>query len=301
MHAGYTSYRGRFAPTPSGPLHLGSLLTALASWLQARRRGGQWLLRFDDLDALRCPPGTESQILAQLAAHGLEWDAEPVRQRSRSEIYRAALEDLKQRDLVYACGCTRRALKARAMPQDDIYDGHCRHLALPLAHHALRLRTGPGRICMIDAGRGTICRDLETGIGDFVVWRSDGVPGYQLASVIDDRDMGITEIVRGADLLHSSLRQCHLFERLRLPVPRFRHLPVLVDREGRKLSKQNHAQALDGNTASSNLWRCLRWLGQTPPSELRGAPVQTLLDWARTHWNEAAMPAAAELQLEPHA
>ncbi|HEY0974131.1 MAG TPA: tRNA glutamyl-Q(34) synthetase GluQRS [Solimonas sp.] len=304
MTAPAAAYRGRFAPTPSGPLHLGSLLTALASWLQARHHDGVWLLRIDDLDAARCPPGTDGLILRQLEAHGLTWDEPPLYQSRRHDAYADALDQLRRQATLYACDCTRRALKARLAtgPDDSIYDGHCRERALAATPgHALRLRVDAGTITLDDAGLGPCRRDLQTDIGDFVVARGDGIPGYQLASVIDDRDLRIGEIVRGADLLGSSIRQRYLFDRMDWPAPAFRHLPVLTGADGRKLSKQNHAAPLADDPAgiADSLWRCLNWLNQVPPPELRRAGVDTLLGWARLHWNAATIPRVQALALEP--
>lgn len=293
-------YRGRFAPTPSGPLHLGSLLTALASWLQARAHGGTWLLRFDDLDGPRCPPGAADTILGQLEAHGLFWDETPIYQHHRIDRYREALQGLAANHQLYACSCTRKAIKHRATPGPDdlVYDGHCREAGLAAARHAHRLRVRPGILTMQDPWQGDQLRNLQTEIGDFIVARSDGVPGYQLASVMDDHDAGITEVVRGSDLMGSSLRQLYLFQELGFPAPNFRHLPVLTDVEGRKLSKQNHATPLNLGSAAINLWHCLTWLGQDPPASPRNASAAELLDWARAHWNEARLPRALTISLE---
>lgn len=287
-----TQYRGRFAPTPSGPLHLGSLLTALASWLQARSQNGIWLLRIDDLDAARCPPQADAAILAQLDAHGLHWDATPLYQSSRQDQYRCALDELDGSAQLYACDCTRKALKLRlrAGPDDLVYDGFCRTRGLPRRDATLRIRLHEGRVAFSDPWCGDQSRDLSPDMGDFVVARNDGIIGYQLASVVDDRDMRITEVVRGADLIGSSLRQQYLFEHLQLPAPNFRHLPLLVSADRRKLSKQNHAAALDLHHAVDNLWRCLNWLGQTPPQALQTATVPELLAWAIAHWNEKHVP-----------
>lgn len=285
-------YRGRFAPTPSGHLHLGSLLTALASWLQARRHNGGWLLRIDDLDTARCPPGMDSIILRQLEAHGLYWDETPRYQSQHSERYRTALQVLAQVATLYACNCTRKALKQRLRPGPDdlVYDGHCRERRLPHAGHALRLQLEAGELCLPDRWHGEQHRELQTDVGDFVVARLDGTPGYQLASVIDDHDMRITEVVRGADLIGSSIRQRHLFDVLQLPAPAFRHLPLLIATDGRKLSKQNHAPAVASGRAARNLWQCLEYLGQSPPASLGMASVATVLQWAQAHWQETAIP-----------
>jgi glutamyl-Q tRNA(Asp) synthetase len=290
-------YRGRFAPTPSGPLHLGSLLTALASWLQARRHHGQWLLRIDDLDSARCPAGTDQLILRQLEAHGLVWDGAPLYQGRRLDRYRAALAPLSTE--LYACRCTRKELKQRLQNngEDPVYDGHCRFRNIARDGHALRLAVPAQRIEIEDAWQGRLSRRLETEIGDFVLVRADGVAGYQLASVVDDHDTGITEVVRGADLIPSSLRQHHLFARLGWQPPRFRHLPVLVEDDGRKLSKQNHAQPLRSEDAPRNLYRCLAWLGHAPPVALEHAATGEVLAWAKANWDPSRVPGAPTLTI----
>ncbi len=294
-------YRGRFAPTPSGPLHLGSLLTALAGWLQARAVGGEWLLRIDDLDRPRCVPGADTVILQQLEAHGLQWHGQPRYQSQHLDEYRNALNQLIDQGALYGCRCTRATLQQSALPGPDdlIYPGTCRSLQLPLDHHALRLRIGSGMLCLDDAWQGMVSRDLANEIGDFTLRRSDGVIGYQLACVVDEREQGITEVVRGADLLGSSLRQQHLALRLGLTPPRYRHVPVLLEADGRKLSKQNHVPALDAAQASCNLWRCLQWLQQQPPQELRHGSSANLLEWALTNWEPEKVPALRSLQVEP--
>lgn len=253
-------YRGRFAPTPSGPLHLGSLLTALASWLDARAQGGTWLLRIDDLDAPRCPPGADGTILDQLERHGLHWDEIPRRQSAHVEAYAAAHAGLARNGLVYGCRCTRAVLAAESLqgPDGAVYCGRCRDAALPTDGLATRLRVPEGRIELGDPVQGLLVRDAGSGIGDFVLRRSDGVIGYQLACVVDEHAQGITHVLRGADLIGSSLRQRLLQQGLGLPSPVYAHLPVLLATDGRKLSKQNGAAALDPRTPGTNIERCLR-------------------------------------------
>ncbi|TAJ52892.1 MAG: tRNA glutamyl-Q(34) synthetase GluQRS [Nevskiaceae bacterium] len=284
------AYRGRFAPTPSGPLHLGSLLTALASWLRARQAGGGWLLRIDDLDQARCPPGAREMIFRQLEAHGLYWDGTPRIQSEHLQEYAAALEQLRAQGGVYPCSCTRArlAIESRPGPDGPVYSGRCR--ASPTdsaATNAFRWRVPGGRVVLDDPVQGQLWRDAESEIGDFVLRRSDGIYGYQLACVVDEQAQGITEVVRGADLIGSSLRQLLLLHALSLPVPAYVHLPVLATPDGRKLSKQNGAAALDERSASRNLLLCLRALGQEPPAALRGAATQEILDWALRHWSLA--------------
>lgn len=285
-------YRGRFAPTPSGPLHLGSLLTALASWLDARVAGGDWLLRIDDLDAPRCPPGAADLILRQLESHGLHWDETPRRQSEHVEAYEQAYEQLRQSQRVYACGCTRATLAAESRPGPDgpVYSGRCRETATARTGPSTssRLRLAPQRTELDDPVQGLLVRNVATEIGDFVLRRADGLIGYQLACVIDEAAQGITQVLRGADLIGSSLRQRLLQAELGLPSPAYLHLPVLTEADGRKLSKQNGASALDSEQARDNLERCLRLLGQVPPPA--GLPTHELLQHALQHWQRARIP-----------
>lgn len=294
-------YRGRFAPTPSGPLHLGSLLTALASWLQARAQGGQWLLRIDDLDRERCVPPMDATILRQLEAHALLWDEAPRYQSRHLGDYEAALNRLRADGRTYACRCTRARLAAdsHAGPDAPVYNGACRSLYLSEAGNALRLHTGHGCIGFRDTWQGEQSRDLANEVGDFVLRRRDAVPGYQLACTVDEHAQHITEVVRGADLLGSTFRQLRLMDLLGYRRPAYRHLPVLVDAVGRKLSKQNHAAPLSVDAASENLWSCLNWLAQDPPAALRAAPASELLAWGTAHWRPERVPAGMCIEVEP--
>jgi len=287
-----TSYRGRFAPTPSGPLHLGSLLTALAGFLQARIQSGLWFLRMDDLDAPRCVPGVDALIQRQLEVHALHWDG-AVRYQSRHEAdYRAALHELRLRESSYACVCTRAVLARDALagPDGPVYAGTCRGHGESAAPHALRLKLDEEHLQLEDAWQGRLTRHSLSDIGDFVLQRADGRIAYQLACVVDEQALGITEVVRGADLIGSSFRQIYLMRRMGLPAPSYRHLPVLLGQDGRKLSKQNHAAAADNDHASANLITCLRLLGQKPPDFiLRDAP-RHIVGWAIEHWDAGAVP-----------
>ena len=289
------AYRGRFAPTPSGPLHLGSLVTAVAGYLEARRAAGAWLLRIDDLDRARCPRGADATILRQLEAHGLAWDEAPRYQTAHVAEYRDALERLRGSGLLYRCACTRAALKATALagPDGPVYAGTCRDAGRP--HGSLRVRAGSGLLCLDDGWLGRQCRDLQRDIGDVVVQRADGAIAYQLASAVDEQAQRITAVVRGVDLLGSTFQQRRIQSLLGLRPPACRHLPVLVDERGRKLSKQNHATPIDARRAAENLWRCLALLGQAPPDALRRATVAQVLDWARTHWDAAKVPRSAQI------
>lgn len=290
---------GRFAPTPSGPLHLGSLYTALASWLEARAGGAEWCLRIDDLDAPRARPEAVAIQLQQLAEHGLRPDRPPYRQSEHQPAYRAALQRLIDEGLCYGCDCSRARLaqSSRAGPDGPVYDGHCRDRAQTGPALALRLRLPAGATVTLEDRRlGRVSRVLDREVGDFVLRRRDGQIGYPLASVIDDRDLGISQIVRGGDLLGSSLRQLWLFDHFGLPRPAFLHLPVLVDAQGRKLSKQNHAPALPAGQPLRHLRRCLQGLGQ--PSAPAGLDREALLAWALAHWTPARIPALAVLRAD---
>lgn len=289
---GAVRYRGRFAPTPSGPLHLGSLLTALASFLEARRQAGSWLLRIDDLDTTRVDAASEARILGQLEAHGLFWDEAPRRQSEHRDEYAAALSSLDRRQLVYACECTRAVLAQNSLPgpEGSVYNGACRQRNLAAEGRSLRLRMPDQSLQFVDASQGAQSRRLAIDLGDFVLRRRDGIFGYQLACAVDEHAQRITEVVRGADLLSSTFFQIHLMHELRLQVPRYRHLPVLASAGERKLSKQNHARAIDEAHAAENLHLCLDLLGQNPAPALRRASVPDLLDWARAHWRVENVP-----------
>jgi glutamyl-Q tRNA(Asp) synthetase len=293
-NTGLRPYRGRFAPTPSGPLHLGSLLTAVASWLDARSHGGQWLVRIDDLDRPRCPPGADATILRQLEAHGLHWDEAPRYQTAHVAQYRAALATLERAGRTYLCTCSRAALKqqARSGPEGPVYAGTCR-AARPGGRGALRVRLPDAELCFDDAWQGRQCRQLETEVGDFVVRRADGVIAYQLACAVDEQDQRISDVVRGADLLGSTFCQAWLQQQLGAQAPRYAHLPVLADARGRKLSKQNHAPAVDDRRAADNLRRCLRLLNQDDVGA--GRPGE-ILGRAAAGWDAAKVSRTAQIE-----
>ena len=277
-------YVGRFAPSPTGPLHFGSLAAALASFLDARRAGGRWLLRIEDLDAPRAIRGADDLILQQLEELGLEWDGPVVRQSSRGKIYQEALEKLKPHP--YVCGCTRKELEDSALAIDGarIYPGTCRAgLAPGKTARALRLRTTMEPIRFVDRVQGPISQSVEAEVGDFVLKRADGVYAYQLAVVVDDAAQGVTDVVRGADLLDSTARQIHLQRLLGLPMPRYLHVPVAVNSAGEKLSKQTGALA----AKLEDLRPALFFLGMNPPGELTH---RELLDWAIGAWDVSRIP-----------
>lgn len=257
--------RGRFAPSPTGPLHFGSLVAAVGSYLDARANRGEWLVRVDDLDRTRIVPGAADGILRALEALGLAWDGEILYQSKRDEAYRAALDQLKKRDLIYPCSCSRREIADSAITGIDgpVYPGTCRKGLLPgRAAQAERILTPSAKIEFKDAVQGKIAHHLERQIGDFVLKRADGLYAYQLAVVVDDAGQGITDVVRGADLLNSTPRQIYLQQQLGLATPRYAHLPVAVNVVGEKLSKQTLAAPIDASQPVPVLNAALAFLGQ---------------------------------------
>jgi len=284
------SYRGRFAPTPSGPLHFGSIVAAIGSWLEARTRGGEWRLRIDDLDPPRIMPGAAEDILRCLQAFALRWDGMPVYQSARGAAYRAAFERLQRSGLVYACACSRKDIAARAAmgAEGPIYPGTCRDgLPAGATVRAWRLRCDAAVVEFEDRVLGRQRRDLARESGDFVLLRADGVWSFHLASAVDDAEMGMTDIVRGADLLESSARQIHLLHALGHVPPTYAHLPVVVDASGEKLSKQTQAPAVDATHAAQVLVDALRFLGQDLPAALGAGAPEDVLHWALEHWDLA--------------
>lgn len=298
---GAMSYHGRFAPSPSGPLHFGSLVAAVASWLDARAAGGRWSLRIEDLDAPRTVAGAADAILRTLEACGLEWDGAVLRQSERAALYDEALARLRAAGLVYRCRCTRREVADSALQgiEGAVYPGTCRNLDLaPDAPGSLRFRVPPGAVAFEDRVQGRVSQDVAREVGDFVLQRSDRLHAYQLAVVVDDADQGITDVVRGADLLASTPRQVLLQRALGFATPRHLHFPVAVDAHGEKLSKQNHAPALDARSAAASLPAALAFLGQEVPG---GAGGRELLAEAVRHWEPARIARAAALAFTPAA
>lgn len=284
-----TSYRGRFAPSPTGPLHFGSLAAALASYLDARHHHGVWLVRMEDLDAPRTVAGAADDILRTLEVFGLHWDEEIIYQSQRSDAYEAALQCLKEIDAAYPCACTRKEIADSALHgiEGAIYSGTCRD-GIPSGREgrAWRVRTDDHAVEFDDALQGHIAQRLESEIGDFVVKRADGLLAYQLAVVVDDAYQGITHVVRGADLLISTPRQIHLQRLLGLSTPHYMHIPVAVNDAGDKLSKQTLAAPV-GVHDVGGLFAALEFLQQNPPAELRGASSGEVLQWAVAHWQPA--------------
>lgn len=287
------AYRGRFAPSPTGPLHFGSLVAAVGSFLEARTRNGEWHLRMEDVDAPRCSIAAADAILATLDACGFAWDGEVVWQSRRRDAYAAALEVLKAAGRVFPCACTRRELADSAIAPDGatIYPGTCRDgLAPGRGARAWRLRVGAARVTFDDAIQGRIASDLASEAGDFVVLRADGLYAYQLAVVVDDADAGITDVVRGADLLASTPRQIFLQQCLGVATPEYAHLPVAVDAAGEKLSKQTRALPVDAARPGPALCAALEFLGQRPPQDLARSPLADIWSWATANWRLARVP-----------
>jgi len=296
----FNRYRGRFAPSPTGPLHFGSLVAALGSCLEARAQGGEWLLRMEDVDEPRCSPAVAAGMLRTMERLGFEWDGEVMVQSRRKPRYRELLDQLKTGGLVYPCGCTRRELADSTVAPDGaaIYPGTCRGgLPSGKAARSWRLRVDDAAIAFDDAIQGRVQQRLGRDVGDFVLLRADGYFAYQLAVVADDADQGITHVVRGADLLDSTPRQIYLQQCLGFPAPAYAHLPVAVNAEGEKLSKQTAAAAVDDMPPALALLAALRFLGQMPPTGL--ADVASVWAWARRNWRLENVPRVRVMQAAP--
>lgn len=287
-------YTGRFAPSPTGLLHIGSLLTAVASYADARAHGGKWLIRMEDLDPPREMPGAASHILHTLEAFGFEWDGEVAYQSRRYALYEETLCRLKTAGLVYPCHCSRKDWQAGARRGADgfVYNGRCRHPgqrpALQGKQPAWHIRVPDRIIGFSDGIVGGYAQNLARDIGDFVLLRADGYWAYQLAVVADDAEQGVTHIVRGQDLLVSTPRQIYLQQCLDVPTPQYAHLPLLTNAQGQKWSKQTLAPALDLNRREQLLRQVFRYL-KLPEAPETDRPAE-LLDWAVAHWDMDKVP-----------
>ena len=282
--------RGRFAPSPTGPLHFGSLVTALGSYLNIKQGHGEWLVRIDDLDPPREQPGASDAILQMLEAHGLYWDGEIEYQSRRSSLYLEAIAQLTRHDLIYACRCSRKEIAKMQIPDKSRrYPGTCRNRRLSPLDTSLRIRVDSEPIHFLDAIQGPVMQAIDQEIGDFIIRRRDGLFAYHLAVVIDDADQGISEIARGADLLATTPCQIYLQRNLSLTTPNYYHFPVAVNEFGQKLSKQTRAAPLDPGAAGATLKRALAFLGHQPPVDL-GEDVAEILDWASRHWSRERIP-----------
>ena len=276
------SYSGRFAPSPTGPLHFGSLITAIASYCEAKSQNGQWIVRIEDTDIPRIFPGSEDHILKSLDAFSLHSDTEIIFQKDRLDLYESVLEQLHQNDWVYACQCTRKMLGS-----NHIYQGTCRYLNLGFEQQAIRLKVTDELICFDDLLQGSHCSNLHHDLGDFVLKRRDGIINYQLAVVVDDYLQGINHVVRGSDLLDNTERQIWLGRILGYPEMTYMHLPLAMNDRGDKLSKQNHAQPLDLTRAPQLLLDALQALGQ---QSIDLDQPEIMIAQAVQQWDRSAIP-----------
>ncbi len=287
-----STYVGRFAPSPSGPLHIGSLIAAVASYLDARHCGGKWLVRIEDVDRTRCNAEWSAHILRTLEAFGFEWDGAPVMQSRRDALYRDALGKLRTRDLLYACTCSRKEISDSATQgiEGPVYPGTCRGRQLSESGAALRVRTDNEPVAFVDRVQGDFTQRIEAEIGDFILLRKDGLFAYQLAVVVDDALQGISDVVRGADLLLSTPRQIYLQALLGYRTPHYLHVPVAVNERGEKLSKQTLAPGISAGNAREALFQVLAFLGQDTESCREAAGCGEILTAAARSWRPEAIP-----------
>ena len=286
-------YTGRFAPSPTGPLHLGSLVAALGSFLDARAHGGRWLLRMEDLDRERVIGGCDTEMLRTLEAFGLHWDGPIEYQSADTAAYASALQRLKALGLTFECSCSRRDLA-----EAGGYPGTCRAGARTAGPTATRFRVSEGTLSFADRVQGACAFDLAER-GDVIIRRRDGAFAYQLAVVVDDARQGVTDVVRGADLLDSTAWQISLQRALALPTPRYAHLPLITEPGGAKLAKSRRSVALEPERAGPQLWQGLALLRQDPPAELKFKPPAQILSWGIEHWSLAPLRSLREAPLPP--
>ncbi len=277
------SYIGRFAPSPTGPLHYGTMIAAIASFLQARAHQGQWLVRIEDVDTARCITGMDTKILKTLNAFGLHWDGEVIYQSRRTDVYEHALAQLKQKQLAYPCTCSRKQLAAETGNWSPVYPGTCRNSSdWHSDGYAVRLKVGDDIIRFADKVYGEQHQHLAEEVGDYIIKRRDALFAYQLAVVVDDAEQNITEVVRGADLLDSTTRQIYLQQCLGYATPDYLHLPLALDDSGNKLSKSSGATAIDNANPQTTIISILKFLGQTLPDD--SLTFDELWQYAITHW-----------------
>jgi glutamyl-Q tRNA(Asp) synthetase len=299
---GSAPYIGRFAPSPTGPLHFGSLLAAVASFLEARQHGGHWLLRIEDIDPPRAQPGASDKILRVLERYGFEWDGPATYQSASRDAHDHAVQNLIGKGIAYPCGCSRRDL-ARA-PRGSlgiIYPGNCRNRQVSTDDVAIRVLTNDEAVEFHDYLQGPQKQYLESESGDFVILRRDGLIAYQLAVVVDDHLQGITDVVRGIDLMGSTPRQIWLQKLLGYATPGYCHIPVAINDLGQKLSKSHGAKGVAPDRAGMNLFLALQLLGQEPPRELHSASLAELWQWAEENWNINVLTGLEEFQLDADA
>jgi glutamyl-Q tRNA(Asp) synthetase len=289
---------GRFAPSPTGPLHFGSLVAAVGSYCLARQKGGKWLMRMEDLDPPRVVPGSADEILFAMESLGLHWDGEIVWQSQRTEAYEAALDRLREKGLVFECACTRKEILLSAPhpgEEGPVYPGTCRSGLQGRKPRALRVMVSDEQVCFSDGVFGEQQQVLTEAVGDFVLRRADGLFAYQLAVVVDDAEDGINQVVRGADLLSSTPRQIFLHSCLGNPVPKYVHLPLLVDQNGEKISKRNGAVApINQENGGAVMVKTLKLLGQSVPDEIHRDSASEILAWAVSNFNAKNIPSAGK-------
>lgn len=286
-------YIGRFAPSPTGPLHFGSLVAATASFLDAKANHGQWLVRMEDLDKPREVAGAAKDILATLLAYGFEWDGDILYQSQRHHAYQAVLDELKKSDWIYPCTCSRKEIvdtSSQMGIEGLIYPNTCLHYPVkPNAPNAWRVKTDDQIISFHDAIQHKQSQNLKKDIGDFVLKRADGLFAYQLAVVVDDAAQQITNIVRGADLLHSTIRQIFLQQKLVLATPSYMHVPVVMNEHGKKLSKQTQAPPISIQEIHSNLYQAFKFLNLNPPQTINRGSISEHWAWATKQWQTQYM------------
>ena len=289
-----TTPTGRFAPSPTGPLHYGSLLAAVASYLNIRANNGTWLVRIEDLDPPREVAGAASDILHTLEHFGLHWDRDIVYQSRRLEAYNEILADLQKMGLVYPCSCSRKDIIARG---EHVYAGHCRnsHIA-GRQHYAIRIKVPEQTLLWQDMIQGSQSARLFHDYGDFIIHRADGLHAYHLAVVVDDASQGITESIRGADLLPSTSAQMYLQQVLGIKPPQYGHIPVAVNANGEKLSKQTGAAPVSMRDPARTLFKTLQDLGQDPPQDLEASSASNILHWGEQNWALQKVPAGQTIQ-----
>jgi len=286
------SYIGRFAPSPSGPLHFGSLVAALGSYFQAKSQQGQWLVRIEDLDPPREMPGAASLILETLEAYQLHWDGEVVYQSQRHDLYQHQIEHWLQSGQAYYCQCTRKQIKATG----GFYQGTCRDLTLNQPDNcAIRLKMTHPIYQFEDEKHGQLTIPTALADEDFIIKRRDGLFAYNLAVVLDDIDQGITEVVRGADLIEPTGRQISLYHMLGKAPVSYLHLPLALGDNGQKLSKQNHAPAIDNRNPKPALLDAMRFLGFEMPQDIKQLSVGEIIDWGVKNWHLQQLPASIEI------
>jgi len=285
-------YIGRFAPSPTGSLHFGSLIAAVASYLDARANSGRWLVRMEDLDPPREPPDAAEQILSQLQQLGFRWDDDVLYQSTRLEIYGMVLQQLQDQGHCYCCDCTRSQIRAMG----SVYNGSCRHRSTPpQSEFAIRLKTESVTITIDDLVQGRYQQNIREQTGDFVICRKDKLFAYQLAVVIDDEFQGISHIIRGFDLIDSAPRQIYLQRLLHYQTPTYGHVPIIIDEQGKKLSKQQFAAPIDVENAAQLIHQCLMFLGQAPPESNKHTDSSSQLQWGIENWDIQAIPKLANI------